>query len=358
MQIHDYFDEFARRDWDSGADGTVRFAIVGVGGFARKAALPALADADYAEATVLVTSSPEKVEDAAENHDIDHVLTYDEYHDGAATDAYDAVYVVTPNALHPEAIETAAEHDKAVLSEKPLAATVEGAERAVDACESADVPLMTAYRMQFDPVVRRLREYIRDGGIGDTLQLDGGFAFDVMGGSRGPDQWRLDAELAGGGALMDVGVYPLNTARYLVDADPVAVTATMRGEGVFADVDEHIAFQLEFPDGVTASFTAGFSGYTKSHLSIRGTEGHVELSGSAFGTEDPRRVTVHRNRVRTVVDGPGTSEIREEFDYFAHAVLTGEEIGPDGEEGLRDVRVTTAAYEAAETGERVEIRYS
>ncbi|WP_117591275.1 D-xylose 1-dehydrogenase Gfo6 [Haloprofundus halophilus] len=358
MQIHEYFDEFARRDWDTGADGTVRFAVVGVGGFARKAALPALADADYAEATVLVTGSPENAEDAASEHGIERVLTYEEYHDGAATDAYDAVYVVTPNALHPEAIETAAENGKAVLSEKPLAATVEGAERAVTACEDADVPLMVAYRMQFDPAVRRLREFVGEGGIGDALQLHGGFAFDVMGGGRGPDQWRLDADLAGGGALMDVGVYPLNAARYLVDADPVAVTATTRGEGVFADVDEQIAFQLEFPDGVTASFTAGFSGYTRSHLSIRGTEGYVELSDSAFGTEDPRRVTVHRNDVRTTVDGPQTGEIREEFDYFAHAILTDGEIGPDGEEGLRDVQVTTAAYEAAETGERVEIRYS
>ncbi|WP_224336466.1 D-xylose 1-dehydrogenase Gfo6 [Haloprofundus halobius] len=358
MHVHDYFDELTRRDWDTGADGTIRFAVVGVGGFARKAALPAIADADYAEATVLVTGSPERVGPAAEERGVEHVLTYEEYHDGAATDTYDAVYVATPNALHPEAIETAAVNGKAVISEKPLAATVEGAKRAVSVCEDADVPLMTAYRMQFDPVVRRLREFVGEGGIGDPLQLHGGFAFDVLGGSRGPDQWRLDADLAGGGALMDVGVYPLNTARYLLDADPVAVTATARGEGVFADVDERIAFQLEFPDGVTASFTAGFSGYPKSHLSVRGTDGHVELPDSAFGTEDPRRVAVSRGDVRAVVDGPETSEIREEFDYFAHAVLTGDDIGPDGEEGLRDVQVTAATYEAAETSERVEIRYS
>jgi xylose dehydrogenase (NAD/NADP) len=358
VNIHEHFDTLSHRDWDTDADGTIRLAIVGVGGFARYHALPALEDADYATATVLVTSSPANAEDVATDHGIEHVLTYDEYHDGAATGAYDAVYIVTPNALHPESIETAAKNGKAVISEKPLAATIDGAKHAVEVCADADVPLMTAYRMQFDPVVRRLREFISEGGVGDPLQLHGGFAFDVMGGSRGPDQWRLDDDLAGGGALMDVGVYPLNTARHLIDADPVAVTATMRGEDAFEEVDEQIAFQLEFPDGVTASFTAGFSGYRESFLAIRGTEGRVELSDSAFGTEDPRRVEIARADSQATFRSPKPSEIREEFDYFAHALLTDGDIGPDGKEGLVDVQVMVAAYEAAETGERVEIDYS
>ncbi|MFC5365966.1 D-xylose 1-dehydrogenase Gfo6 [Salinirubrum litoreum] len=346
--------DLTARDWETGPEGVVRFAVVGLGGFARNAALPALVEADYCEPTVVVSGSAEKADRIAAEFDADHGLTYEAYADGAARDAYDAVYVVTPNALHLPHVETACEFGKGILCEKPLEATPDRAEAVVSACETAGVPLMTAYRMQTDPVVRRLRELVRSGGIGDPIQLHGGFSIDVLGGSRGPDQWRLDRDLAGGGALMDVGVYPLNTARFLLDGDPTAVAGTTSGDGPFADVDESVAFQLRFPEDVTASFTAGFSGDGERFLTIRGSEGTVELR-NAFSVGGERRVRVRRDDGEIDLTGPGTDEVREEFDYFADAVLSGWDIGPDGQDGLTDVRAMQGVYESAASDEWVEL---
>lgn len=348
----DAFEDLAHRDWDTGAGGTVRFAVVGLGGFARNVALPALADADYCEATALVTGSPDVGERVAADVGTEAVLPYDEYAGGEAASAYDAVYVATPNALHPDHAVAAAELGKDVLCEKPLAATVEGAARIVEACDDAGVRLMTAYRMQAHPVVRRMRAFVEGGGIGDPVQLHGGFVFPVLSGSRGPDHWRLDPDLAGGGALVDVGVYPLNTARYLLDGEPTAVQAFSTGEGPFEAVDERVAFDLRFGERTTASFTASFSGHADSRLSVVGEAGRLSLA-NAFSPGAERRLVVETADSRATFDCPVVDEVREEFDYFAHAALTGGEIEPDGADGLRDVELMARTYEAAASGGRV-----
>ena len=164
MEFRASFERFDERDWDTRPDGTVRLAVVGVGGFARGVVLPSIADADYVEPTVLVSGSPD-TEAVAEDRGCD-LIGYDAYADGALADAYDAVYVATPNALHLPHAETAAGLGKAVICEKPLEATAGRAERLVAACDDAGVTLMTAYRMQTDPVMRRLRAFIAAGGTG------------------------------------------------------------------------------------------------------------------------------------------------------------------------------------------------
>jgi xylose dehydrogenase (NAD/NADP) len=350
----DAFEDLTHRDWDTGADDTVRFAVVGLGGFARNAALPAIADADYCEATALVTGSPETGERVAADVGAEAVLSYEAFADGEAADAYDAVYVATPNALHPDHAVTAARLGKHVLCEKPLGATVAGARRIVDACDDAGVRLMTAYRMQAHPAVRRLRAFLDGGGVGDPVQLHGGFVFPVLAGSRGPDHWRLDPDLAGGGALMDVGVYPLNTARFLLGRDPTEVSAFATGEGPFAGVDERVAFDLRFGERTTASFTASFSGHADSRLSVVGESGRVSLS-NAFSPGAERRLVVETADARATFDCPVVDEVCEEFDYFAHAVLTDGEMEPDGADGLRDVELMARTYDAAATGERVSL---
>lgn len=346
------FEQLTERDWDTGASGDLRFAVVGLGGFARHAALPALAASDYCDPTVLVTGSPETTGSVADEYDVSAVVTYDEFADGEAAQSYDAVYVATPNAIHVRDATTAAAFGKHVLVEKPIAASVAGADEIVETCDEAGVRLMTAYRMQTHPVVRSLRRFLADGGVGDPVHLHGDFTFPVLAGDRGPDHWRLDPDLAGGGALMDVGVYPLNTARYLLDREPTAVSATACGAGPFAAVDERIAFQLSFGERVTAAFTASFSGHGTTSFSVVGERGRVEIE-SAFEPAAERRLTVDTGESRVTFDCPALDEVREEFDYFAHAVLTDGEIEPDGRDGRRDVEIAAATYEAAASGERL-----
>ncbi len=330
----------------------VRLAVVGVGGFARQRALPATAEGTYCETTALVTSSPERATDVAETYDVDAVVDYDAFLAGERADAYDAVYVATPNATHGRYAIAAAERGKHVVYEKPLETTVDRAREVVDACEGAGVTLMTAYRLQTEPTVRRTRELVREDALGEVVQVHGGFSNPLLEGA-GPDSWRLDPDLAGGGALVDLGIYPLNTIRFLLGCEPTGVYATTHSSGgPFAAVDEHAAFQFEYETGAAASCTASFDAHASSRLELVGTDGAVHVE-SPFGGVVSQEMTVESGDVRMEYTGSPVDEVREEFDYFGYCVLTGTDPEPDGADGVVDLRAVEAAYESAETGCRV-----
>ncbi|NHN60726.1 MULTISPECIES: D-xylose 1-dehydrogenase Gfo6 [Halorussus] len=366
MAVDDYLRGVRRRDWEELAEGTLRIAMVGLGWWTREQAIPAVRDSKFCETTVAVSSSTEKAEsvaDEAETGTIDTALTYDEFVDGAATDAYDAAYVCTPNAYHLPYVEAAADHGKAVLCEKPVEATVDRAEELVSAVEDADVPLMVAYRMQTDPQVRRMRELIREGAVGDPVAVHGHMGqqmLDVVSGD--PDQWRLDPDLAGYGAtVMDLGIYPLNTARFVLDADPTSVTAQMHSEDeAFRKVpDQHATFTIQFDDGTYAACTASQHAHLSGHFRVVGTDGELVLQPSFLG-QTPQTLTLRQPDGREVEIDDGRrdlmgDEMTEEFDYFADRVLREVPPSPDGEHALVDMRALGAIYEAAETGETVAV---
>jgi xylose dehydrogenase (NAD/NADP) len=354
MSLDSIIEDASRRDWETPVDGgPLRMAIVGLGWFGSDVGLAAAAEASNAEATAVVSGSAEKASTVAEGAGVDHALTYEQFHEGEAADAYDAVYVTTPNATHLEYARTAADLGKHVLCEKPLETSEERAERLVEACDDAGVTLMTAYRMQLDPLVRRMRELVDAGAIGDPVRAEGAFGFDILAGGDA-DQWRLDPDLAGGGALLDVGVYPMNTTRFVLDAEPTAVsahTASVREE--LSDVDEHVTFRLEFDGGTVLTAHASYGEYGENYLRIAGTEGRLTLD-PGYDVQKERTLSLERaDGAATVTDD--SDEIVAEFDYFAQCALNGEEPGPDGRDGLRDMEIVEAIYESDESGSDVSL---
>ena len=356
MELAEHLAEFTRRDWETvdDPDEPVRFALVGLGWWAREQVVPALADSDHCEVGAVVSGSSSKAERVRERTGAERALDYEAYHDGEGTDAYDAVYVATPNATHLDFVETAADHGKAVLCEKPMEATVERAERMVERCDEAGVQLMIGYRMHVEPAARRMRELVRDGFLGDPALVEGAMCQDVFATvSPDPDQWRLDADLAGGSALVDLGVYPLNTARFVLDADPTHAQGTTRSpDEAFAGVDEHVSFEVGFDDGVTAACVASQYAQRRDHLTVTGTEGRATLEPAFFGEA---QLTVERGDAEASFSVEPVDEVRAEFDYFADCLLDGRDPGPDGEHGLVDVRTVAAIYESADAGERVAV---
>ena len=356
MNLQDAFDGFADRDWETVEEGTVRFATIGLGWWTRDRAIPAIEDSDRCETTALVSSSAEKSAAVASDvPTVEAALSYDEFHDGDAVDRYDAVYVCTPNGRHLEYVRTAAELGKAVLCEKPMEATVDRAERLVDACEGT--PLMIAYRMQTDPAIRTIRELVRGGFVGRPVHANGHMVQPLLEMIPDPGQWRLDPELTGyGTSVMDLGIYPINTARFVLDADPVAVTAQLRSEGdAFESVpDEWAAFTVEYDGGVYASNTVSQHAYESGRFEVIGTEGRVSLTPAFFNAAS-RTLTLDRGGVETEIAVPHVDQMREEFDYFADCVLSGETPYADGEHGLVDMRTLAAVYEAGDTGGRVSL---
>lgn len=363
MDLQALVDAASTRDWDTDPEGTVPLAVVGLGNYARNVSIPAIEAGDYATVGAVVSGDAEKATAVADVHGA-VALTYEQFAEGEGVDAYDAIYVATPNRIHLDHARTAADQGKHVICEKPLEATPERAAALVDACEAAGVTLMTAYRMQTDPVIRALTSFVSAGGIGEPTKAMGEFSFPVLAGSSGPDQWRLDAELAGGGAMMDVGVYPLNTTRYMLGADPVTVDAMARATEPFGSqpddpesprfADEHVHVLAEFHSGVLGEFTASFSGDADSWLEIVGSDGRIRVE-NAFVPGGERTVRVSTDAGDVEFSDVGLDETVEEFDYFAHCVLTGTPPEPDGRDGLTDVAVSEAVYEAAQTGERTAV---
>jgi len=297
---------------------------------------------------VLVSGDREKAANVAADSDtVEHAITYDEFHDGEAADAYDAVYIVTPNALHLPFVETAAELDKAVLCEKPMEATVERAERIVEVSDEADIPLMVAYRMHTEPAVRRARDVIDSGLIGEPVFVHGNMSEPILDLVPDPDQWRLDWEMSGGCAVMDIGIYSLNTARFLLGADPVEISGSVASvQEEFSDVpDEHAAFRADFPDHTFAVCTASQNAHMASHIRVTGTEGEVRVE-PAFYPWDDRALTVSRGETSIDVDFEQVDQMEEEFEYFSHCLLTNEEPYADAEHGLTDIRALKAVYES------------
>lgn len=355
MALTEHFEAFTRRDWEvETGDDPIRFAMIGLGWWVLEEAMPAVEEADYCETTVLVSGDPAKAERAADaNQSVQVGITYDEFHDGVASDRYDAVYVCTPNALHREYVETACDLEKPVLCEKPMAASVEDAEAMVVSAEDADVPLMIAYRMQTEPAVRRTKDAIAAGLIGEVIQVHGHMSDDILGLAGGADQWRLDPELSGGTTFNDIGIYPLNTTRFVLESDPTAVYAAQESvHPAFDGVDEHVSFQLEFPGAVHGVFTASHNAHGGSHLTFLGSAGEIRIE-PVFFPWDSRSVRITHDGVTGEFDFEQVNQMTEEFDYFANYLHRGLEPYPDGRHGLVDMRVIDAMYTAAEAGERI-----
>lgn len=357
MRVEEHFEDFTRRDWQhQEKSGPIRFAVVGLGHFAIERALPAIAQSTFGEVTTLVSGSPDKRAAVADQYNIDQTIDYAAFTNGAAVDAYDAAYIATPPAFHPQYTEAAADLGKNVLCEKPLATDAETAQKMIDTCEANGVTLMTAYRLQTEPAIRRSREVIADGCIGDPVQIYSCFSVHLLE-IAGTDTWRLDPDIAGGGALIDLGIYPLNALRYLLDRDPVAVRGELTSNHeAFDQVEEHVTFQLSLPDGITASCTASFNAQKTSQFQIIGTNGQIQIT-APFGGEVPQRILVECGDVSTEYTGSPVDEVVEEFDYFAHCLLTGETPEPDGYDGLTDLEIIEAMYEAADTECTVDINY-
>ena len=352
--------EYLDRDWDKGdGEGKIRIALVGLGWFSRDEALPAIADCEYATVNATISGSIEKARQVADEANAETALTYEQFHAGEAADTYDAVYVCTPNALHLQHVEAAAELGKDVICEKPMEATLERAQAIVDACDHSGVTLMIAYRMHSDPVIRRIRELIAAGFVGDVAQVIGSYTAVLFGDGTGdPDQWRLDGNLAGGGSLYDIGIYPLNTTRFVLDADPTSVRASLSiPHEQFDDpvVDEHATVLLEFNDGIQSLFRSSYGSFNGNELLIEGNEGRIVIENS-FDYDAPRTVVLERDGHTARYENLYVNELTEEFDYFAYCCLTDRTPNADGEHGLTDMRALEGAQSSAIDGHRVDLR--
>ena len=326
------------------------YALVGLGGLSTNQIAPGLEKTEHSRLAGIVSGTPSKIEKwkAKYNLPARNCYNYDNYDQIATNPDIDVVYVVLPNGMHPEYTIRGAKAGKHVLCEKPMANSASDCQAMINACKDAGKKLAIGYRCQFEPNNVECMRLAREKVFGDLKMIDAGFGFRI----GNPDQWRLKADLAGGGALMDVGIYALQACRFLAGEEPVEISAqeTKTDPVKFAEVDESIVWTMKFPSGVLAycSTTYNFSGINR--FSAHCDKGWFSLDPAySYGG------IKGRTSKGDVIEKPVIDQFANEMDNFSKCILEGRESQVSGEEGMRDLKVIEAIYRSIRTGHTVKV---
>jgi predicted dehydrogenase len=334
----------------------VGFAVVGLGSIAKSSVLPAFSNSRKAKLVALVSRDRRKASHLAGQFKADAAYDMKEYAACLAHPDVSAIYIATPQGEHLDLTVKAAKAGKHVLCEKPLAATFEQASKMVTACRQCGVLLMTAYRKFYEPSTLYLKKLIRDGVLGRIDMIH--TAFSELHTPGVSPAWLLDAKLAGGGPLMVLGVYCVNTSRWLVDENPVEVSAhAWRHDAArFTSVEEGIAFRMTFPSGLIVQGASTYGAAPSSFVNVQGTKGWASLA-PAFPFDEERWMTGKIQGRWIERKFPVVDEFAPELDAFATAIQTGGPVEPDGVQGRIDVAIIRAIYESANRGKNVTVDY-
>lgn len=325
-------------------------ALVGLGYYSKDLLAPALQLTQHCELKGIVTGSPEKIPLWKSTYGIldKNIYNYDNMHEIANNEDIDVVYIVLPNTLHKKYTVIGAEAGKHVWCEKPMATSVKDCEEMIASCQKNKVQLTIGYRMQHEPVTQRIIEMASSKPFGNikSLYAEAGFF------NRGGDgtHWKQHKEL-GGGAMFDMGVYPLNAVRYATGLEPLSVSARIQNfRSDLFKVDETTLFDLDFPGGIKAKCKTSFA-ENLNHLKVSCSKGWYEL----YPFQSYSGVTGKASDGRVYDAFKGNQQARQ-MDDDALAIMHNKAVLVPGEEGMKDIKVVEAIFKSAENnGKRIEI---
>ncbi len=326
----------------------LKVAILGLGSYGTRVA-DAMQACTKAKLVGAISGTPSKLTTWQTKYNIQpkNCYSYDTMDQIKSNPDIDAVYVITPNSLHKPFSIRVANAGKHVICEKPMALNAKEAKDMIDACNQNKVKLLIGYRMHFEPKTLEIVRISRSGEAGKPLFFQGLCGFRI----GDPTQWRLNAKLAGGGSMMDIGIYAINGARYMLGEEPTWVTAqeTKTDKIKFKDgVDETITFQMSFPSGATASClsTYNMNGLDKFYLNME--KGFAEMQPSTgYG---PIKARTNKGEL----DFTHITHQTVQMDEMADIILNGKKpiLPVDGEEGWKDMKIVDAIYKAVKTGRK------
>ncbi|PWT97552.1 MAG: gfo/Idh/MocA family oxidoreductase [Candidatus Melainabacteria bacterium] len=329
----------------------VRFAVAGLGHIAQIAVLPAFKHAsEKCELTALISNDSEKIEDLSRKYDIDRAWSYDQFDEALSCGCFDALYIALPNDMHKAFAIRAANAGVHVLCEKPMAVTPGDAGEMIEAARRNRVKLMVAYRLHFEKANMTAVDLIQKGEIGQARLFNSSFTMQVKEGNI-----RMQAE-RGGGPLHDIGIYCINAARYLFQAEPIeamAITAKS-ADPRFIEIEECCGAVLRFPDEKIANFYCSFGAADVQWYEVIGSEGSIYLEPS-YAYDRESELTVRNDGQEERHKFPKRDQFAPELLHFAECILENKEPRPSGEEGLNDLKVIKAIQESAASGKLVAI---
>ena len=332
------------------------FAFVGLGDFATNHLMPGMARCKLCKIVALVSGHPDKAAVQAQKYGVNpkNIYNYDNYDSIKDNPDIDAVYIVLPNGMHAEYTIRAFAAGKQVMCEKPMANTAAECQQMIDAGKKAGKKLQIGYRMHWDAPTLACIDTLRKGTIGPIQIISAATGFTING-----QQWRLDKKLAGGGCMMDIGIYSLSAARYFAGEEPTEVFAHTyqdKTNPLFQQVEQHCDFQLKFPGGALASclssYNVNFNRYT-----IWGNKGNCVIEpGQSYNRTPGLMVNANKfslnNKAVPVMEA---DQFVGEMDGFAQVVAGAGPAKATGEEGLQDMRIIDAIYESAQSGKSVKL---
>jgi len=324
-------------------------ALVGLGRYSTGRLAPGLQKTEHCELRGIVTGTPSKIPKWQRKYNIPdkNVYNYQNMYEIANNNDIDVVYIVVPTGLHAIYAITALEAGKHVWCEKPMAMNVQECEAMMSSARKNRQHLSIGYRMQHEPNTQTIIRYGREHTYGTISEIKTGAGYR---GSHPEGYWRRKADL-GGGALYDMGVYPINAARYATSMEPVAVKGRQWSErkDMFSEVDEFTEFELVFPNGITVKGETSF-GKSMNYLDVECTDGWYRLRPfqSYSGVQG-----VTSNGKKFPPD-PNHQQARQ-MDNEALAILENRPPLVPAEDGLKDIHIVNAIMESSKKGE-IEIK--
>jgi predicted dehydrogenase len=337
--------------WKQGNSKPVGWAVLGLGGYAQGQILPSFAGCEHSKLVALISGHPEKLQRLGDRYGISEKnrYTYDRMEAIRDNPEIEVVYVITPPATHPDFVIRAAQAGKHICSEKPMAPTVADCQRMIDACRKAKRLLQIGYRSQYESHNLRAIKACRSGELGKLKSVRSDHGFNMPGGT-----WRTERALAGGGSMMDIGIYSVQALRYLSGEEPEEIRATIKnppGDERFRDVEDTVDFTFRFPSGLEGHGASGYSWSPgKNRYEVVGDR-HTLLAEPA---------TSYRGNTLSMdgqtLDVPVNNQFAAQIDHLSECVRHGGKVKTPGEEGQRDIRIVQAIYESAKTGRPVRLR--
>ncbi|WP_288426300.1 Gfo/Idh/MocA family oxidoreductase [uncultured Spirosoma sp.] len=336
----------------------VGYTVVGLGHLTLDEILPALSMSKKSKIVALVSGSPEKMKKVAEQYGVrnDYCYSYADYDKLKDNKDVQVIYIVLPNGMHAEYTVRGAQAGKHILCEKPMANTVAECQTMIDACKQANVKLMIAYRIQYEPHNRKVREMVQANQFGKVKSIIANNGQN----SDNPKHWRFNKALAGGGSLPDVGLYCLNTIRFVLAEEPTEVSAMIHstpGDPRFTEVEEQVNWLMKFPSGVQASCATSYGHHDEKSYRVLADTGWIKMD-PAFPYQGLKLMTSQAQGKENQLiehDMGQKNHFMAEMDHFSDCVTTNKVPFTPGEEGLQDQKIMEAIYQSAREGRPVKL---
>jgi len=323
-------------------------ALLGLGEYSTDELIPALQKTKECYLAGVISDEEDKLDEWKQKFNIPgkNIYTYKTFDSIKYNRDIDIIYIVLPNSLHAEYVIRSAKAGKHVICEKPMAITVEDCDKMIAACKEAGKTLSIGYRLHFEPhnvkmielgtkkVYGKIKKVIAQNGI---PEIDG---------------WRLDKELAGGGSLMDVGVYCVQAVRYVTGMEPLAVKAK-EGKKTdpkkFKEVEQSLSWQMKMPDGIIGECKCSYTD-DMNLLRVEAENGWFELS-PAFAYQGIKGKTSDGEmKIKNV------NQQVKQLDAISASIKNNESSSVPGEMGRQDVKILQAIYASMKTNKWVEIQ--